>query len=89
MKNKYQMLAGNTVKLGLGTFGSKLLVFLMVRFYTKNFFHLRITAQPILLRRRHSGRWCAQITFRGKTRLLAPLKTKQTQLLHAETLSRC
>ena len=35
MKNKYQMLAGNTVKLGLGTFGSKLLVFLMVRFYTE------------------------------------------------------
>lgn len=29
MKNKYQTLAGNTVKLGLGTFGSKLLVFLM------------------------------------------------------------
>ena len=35
MKNKYQTLAGNTVKLGLGTFGSKLLVFLMVRFYTE------------------------------------------------------
>lgn len=35
MKNKYQRLAGNTVKLGLGTFGSKLLVFLMVRFYTE------------------------------------------------------
>lgn len=35
MKNKYQLLAGNTVKLGLGTFGSKLLVFLMVRFYTE------------------------------------------------------
>ena len=34
MKNKYQTLAGNTVKLGLGTFGSKVLVFLMVRFYT-------------------------------------------------------
>ena len=35
MKNKYQTLAGNTVKLGLGTFGSKVLVFLMVRFYTE------------------------------------------------------
>lgn len=35
MKNKYQTLAGNTVKLGLGTFASKLLVFLMVRFYTE------------------------------------------------------
>ena len=35
MQNKYQTLAGNTVKLGLGTFGSKLLVFLMVRFYTE------------------------------------------------------
>ena len=35
MRNKYQTLAGNTVKLGLGTFGSKLLVFLMVRFYTE------------------------------------------------------
>ena len=35
MKNKYQTLAGNTVKLGLGTFGSKLLVFLMVRFHTE------------------------------------------------------
>lgn len=35
MKNKYQRLAGNTMKLGLGTFGSKLLVFLMVRFYTE------------------------------------------------------
>ena len=35
MKNKYQTLAGNTVKLGLGTFGSKILVFLMVRFYTE------------------------------------------------------
>lgn len=35
MKNKYQTLTGNTVKLGLGTFGSKLLVFLMVRFYTE------------------------------------------------------
>lgn len=35
MKNKYQTLAGNTLKLGLGTFGSKVLVFLMVRFYTE------------------------------------------------------
>ena len=35
MRNKYQTLAGNTVKLGLGTFGSKILVFLMVRFYTE------------------------------------------------------
>ena len=35
MKNKYQTLAGNTMKLGIGTFGSKLLVFLMVRFYTE------------------------------------------------------
>ena len=35
MHSKYQRLAGNTVKLGLGTFGSKLLVFLMVRFYTE------------------------------------------------------
>ena len=35
MRNKYQTLAGNTVKLGLGTFGSKVLVFLMVRFYTE------------------------------------------------------
>lgn len=35
MKNKYQTLAGNTMKLGLSTFGSKLLVFLMVRFYTE------------------------------------------------------
>ena len=35
MQNKYQTLAGNTVKLGLGTFGSKLLVFVMVRFYTE------------------------------------------------------
>ena len=35
MKNKYQTLAGNTVKLGAGTFASKLLVFLMVRFYTE------------------------------------------------------
>ena len=35
MRNKYQTLAGNTVKLGLGTFGSKLLVFVMVRFYTE------------------------------------------------------
>lgn len=35
MQNKYQTLAGNTVKLGLGTFSSKILVFLMVRFYTE------------------------------------------------------
>lgn len=34
MQNKYRTLAGNTVKLGLGTFGTKLLVFFMVRFYT-------------------------------------------------------
>lgn len=32
--NKYQTLAANTVLMGIGTFGSKLLVFLMVRFYT-------------------------------------------------------
>lgn len=36
MRNKYQTLAGSTVKLGLGTFGSKVLVFLMVRFYTEH-----------------------------------------------------
>lgn len=36
MRNKYQTLAGNTVKLGLGTFGSRVLVFLMVRFYTEH-----------------------------------------------------
>ena len=36
MRNKYQTLVGNTVKLGLGTFGSKVLVFLMVRFYTEH-----------------------------------------------------
>ena len=35
MRSKYQTLAGNTVKLGIGTFGSKVLVFLMVRFYTE------------------------------------------------------
>ena len=35
MHSKYQRLAGNTVKRGLGTFGSKLLVVLMVRFYTE------------------------------------------------------
>ena len=35
MRNKYQTLAGNTMKLGIGTFGSKILVFLMVRFYTE------------------------------------------------------
>ena len=33
--NRYRTLARNTVKLGLGTFGSKLLVLLMVRFYTE------------------------------------------------------
>lgn len=32
--NKYQTLVANTVLMGIGTFGSKLLVFLMVRFYT-------------------------------------------------------
>ena len=32
--NKYQTLATNTVLMSIGTFGSKLLVFLMVRFYT-------------------------------------------------------
>ena len=32
--NKYKTLASNTALISLGTFGSKLLVFLMVRFYT-------------------------------------------------------
>lgn len=32
--NKYQTLAANTLLISIGTFGSKLLVFLMVRFYT-------------------------------------------------------
>ena len=32
--NKYQTLATNTLLMSMGTFGSKLLVFLMVRFYT-------------------------------------------------------
>lgn len=32
--NKYKTLAGNTALISIGTFGSKLLVFLMVRFYT-------------------------------------------------------
>lgn len=32
--NKYQRLATNTFLMSIGTFGSKLLVFLMVRFYT-------------------------------------------------------
>ncbi len=32
--NKYKTLASNTVLISMGTFGSKLLVFLMVRFYT-------------------------------------------------------
>lgn len=32
--NKYQTLAANTILMSVGTFGSKLLVFLMVRFYT-------------------------------------------------------
>ncbi len=32
--NKYQTLAANTALMSIGTFGSKLLVFLMVRFYT-------------------------------------------------------
>jgi len=34
MKNKYKQLLSNTAILGIGTFGSKLLVFCMVRFYT-------------------------------------------------------
>lgn len=34
MNNKYKTLASNTLLISLGTFGSKLLVFLMVRFYT-------------------------------------------------------
>ena len=34
MKNKYQRLISNTAILGIGTFSSKLLVFIMVRFYT-------------------------------------------------------
>ena len=32
--NKYQTLAANTILMSIGTVGSKLLVFLMVRFYT-------------------------------------------------------
>lgn len=32
--NKYKTLAANTLLMSIGTFGSKLLVFLMVRFYT-------------------------------------------------------
>ena len=32
--NKYKTLVSNTALISLGTFGSKLLVFLMVRFYT-------------------------------------------------------
>ena len=32
--NKYRTLAANTILMSIGTFGSKLLVFLMVRFYT-------------------------------------------------------
>ena len=32
--NKYQTLAANTILMSIGTFGSKLLVFMMVRFYT-------------------------------------------------------
>ena len=32
--NRYQTLAANTALISIGTFGSKLLVFLMVRFYT-------------------------------------------------------
>lgn len=32
--NKYQTLAANTILMSVGTFGSRLLVFLMVRFYT-------------------------------------------------------
>lgn len=34
MKNKYTTLLSNTLLISLGTFGSKLLVFFMVRFYT-------------------------------------------------------
>lgn len=34
MKNKYTTLLSNTLLIALGTFGSKLLVFFMVRFYT-------------------------------------------------------
>lgn len=34
MKNKYNTLLSNTLLISLGTFGSKLLVFFMVRFYT-------------------------------------------------------
>lgn len=34
MMNRYQKLASNTVILGIGTFGSKLLVFLLMPFYT-------------------------------------------------------
>ena len=33
--NKYRTLVSNTAKISAGTFGSKLLVFLMVRFYTE------------------------------------------------------
>ncbi len=33
-KNKYNTLISNTILISLGTFGSKILVFLMVRFYT-------------------------------------------------------
>ena len=32
--NKYKTLVSNTMLISLGTFGSKLLVFFMVRFYT-------------------------------------------------------
>ena len=34
MRNKYNTLLSNTLLISLGTFGSKLLVFFMVRFYT-------------------------------------------------------
>ena len=33
-KNKYNTLLSNTLLISMGTFGSKILVFLMVRFYT-------------------------------------------------------
>ena len=32
--NKYKTLLSNTILISMGTFGSKILVFLMVRFYT-------------------------------------------------------
>ena len=83
MKNKYQMLAGNTVKLGLGTFGSKLLVFLMVRFYTEFLSPADYGADGTAAAGAH------RLHLGARPVILAPLKTKQMQLLHAETLSRC